>query len=213
MHRIWSGLARKTALPMILVVVGVLGAATPAAAQWRNLGVQLPNVGWLALGNSTDFVNDAVNNARWGANDQLTIGAGFFAAIGYSLWSDSQVAIGFGTSKAPRDGQANVDPIFSLAVSTGLRWNILDEKVRPFLAAHIQLLTLINPLGNPGIPTNATSGVPTWIGPRLSGGVEIFFIEEQSLQFEIGAVALLGFSDGGFLRPSAIGRASWNVYF
>jgi len=198
-------------LAAVVALVATMGFARPAAAQWRNFGVQIPNAGWLALGNTTDALNDQINNKRWNATDQFTIGAGFFAAVGYNLWSDSQIAIGIGSVNVSQLPQP--EPVFSVSVSTGLRFNFLDEKVRPFVSGHIHLLTLINPL-LADIPTNAILGsVPTWIGPRLGGGVELFFVEEQSIQLEVGAIALLGFADGGIVRPSALGRLSWNVYF
>jgi hypothetical protein len=204
-------MGRLTSALLPLVVVLGMFAAAPAQAQYRNLGVQLPNVGWLALGTSTDFLNRQINNADWNATDQFTIGAGFFAAIGYQMWTDNQVAIGIGSVAI--SNKANPEPVFSLSVSTGLRYMFLDEKVRPFISGHIHLLTLINPLGA-AIPTNdVLNATPTWIGPRLGGGVELFFIEEQSLSFEVGAIMLLGFAEGGIIRPSALGRASWNVYF
>src|SRR5687767_4933971 len=101
-----------SALGSSFILVALL-AASPGLAQFRNQGVQLPNVGWLALGSSTDDINESLCIAPWNATDHGTLGAGYFAAIGYSAWSDTHVAIGFGLdADSQRTGAGRV-PVYS----------------------------------------------------------------------------------------------------
>src|ERR1041384_341534 len=86
-------------------VVGGMCAA-PAHAQFRNQGVQLPNAGWLGLGSwdavlnrgpahqgLSDLGNDAVEPG-WNLVDEPTLGTGYFFAVGYNLWVDTELAVG-----------------------------------------------------------------------------------------------------------------------
>jgi hypothetical protein len=197
----------------VAAVAVVALSASPALAQFRNHGVQLPNAGWLALGTSTDGINDSLGIAAWNATDQGTLGAGYFGAIGYNAWTDTQVAIGFGVDADARSTATARVPVFSLAVSTGLRLNLLDMEHRPFVSAHIQYLHLI-PGGAVNLPRNdVLAGQHFWVGPRLGAGYEYFFVDELSVQAEVGAIALIGFSQNNVLRPAAVGRLSFNVYF
>lgn len=199
-------------LSPVLLVVSLLAAA-PSYAQFRNHGVQLPNVGWLALGSSTDAMNESLGIARWNTTDHGTLGTGYYAAIGYNVWMDSQVAIGFGLEADPRSTASGRAPVFSLAVSSGLRFNFLEMEHRPFVAAHIQYLHLI--AGDVvDLPRNdVLDGQHFWVGPRIGAGYEYFFLDEVSAQAEVGAIALLGFAESNVLRPGALARLSCNVYF
>lgn len=184
-----------------------LFSADPARAQFRNNGLQVPNLGWMSMGTTSDWANKGFGTA-WGATDQVTLGVGYFRAMGYNLWWDNQTALGFG-------GAVNLGAVartvVSLNVSTGLRYNFLDEKHRPFVSGHIHYTHMFNTEGTE-VPGNAAlGGQPLWVGGRLGGGYEWFFAEEMSVQAEVNGVLFFNLDQPPKL--SAIARFSYNVYF
>jgi hypothetical protein len=213
----------------VFVVVGAL--SFPAQAQFRNQGIQAPNVGWLGLG-TWDRVLHGGKPAEqnldvlggkpdpgWNMWDQPTLGAGYFFAVGYDLWVDNQVAIGAMTTILDQSDQAT--PVITLAVSSGLRYNFLAERVRPFVSMHVQYLQL---LAFPGadlvapIPGNEFLGnTPFFVGLRPGGGIEWIFGEEQSIQAELGVIGFLvpdkNRGAGGLFLPGSVARLSYNIYF
>lgn len=159
------------------------------------------------MGTTSDFINRAYGT-DWGATDQITLGVGYFRAMGYNLWWDNQTALGFGG--AVTDGIYPKTAV-SLNVSTGLRYNFLDEKHRPFVSGHIHYVQLFN--ADPKyVPGNAAlGGTPLWVGGRFGGGYEWFFAEEMSVQGEVNGVVFLNLDQPP--KVSAIARLSYNVYF
>ena len=113
--------------------------------------------------------------------------------------------------------------MFNLQVSHGLRYMFFNEKHRPFVSGHIQYLNLFVPSGrdrvNDGeitrkLPGNDfLLGQPFWVGARFGGGYEYIFMEEMGLEIEAGLVGLFGFYEGDLIRPSAVARVGWNIYF
>jgi hypothetical protein len=181
--------------------------AGDAQAQFRNNGLQIPNIGWMAMGTSSDFINQGFGT-KWGATDQMTLGVGYFRAVGYDLWWDNQTALGFGG--AVNTGQF-AKTVVSLNVSTGLRYNFLDEKHRPFVAGHIHYVQMFNTEGTEVQGNAALGGQPLWVGGRVGGGYEWFFDEEMSLQAELDGVLFFNLDHPPKL--SAIARFAYNVYF
>ncbi len=205
-------------LAPLVVAVGLL-AASPAAAQFRNMGAQI-NVGWLALGDSTDWINSSTSFINpWNIHDHVTIGAGYYFFVGYNLRFDSQLVVGGGTDVYG----ARPTPIFDVQASQGIRYLFFNERHRPFVSAHIQYLNLFvggdrNSI-NGGSPTERLPGndfllgQPIWVGARVGGGYEWIFLEEQGVEIEAGLTGLVGFFKGDFIRPSAVCRVGWNIYF
>ena len=90
----------------VALLVGVAWAE-PAAAQFRNNGIQI-HVGYLGLGSIWDRAlnggqiaeqnieqgTDAAVDPGWNMADQPTVGVSYYRAIGYQTWWDNQVAIG-----------------------------------------------------------------------------------------------------------------------
>jgi hypothetical protein len=203
--------ARASRLLSICFVTAMLASlyAAPASAQFRNNGLQVPNVGWLGLGTSMDWFNDSVTGGpRWGATDQVTLGVGYFRAVGYNLWVDSQTVLGFGG--AVNQG-AFAKTLVSLAASIGLRYNFLDEKHRPFVAAHIQYLNFFNHEGTDVLGNAALGGFPVWVGIRPEAGYEFFFLEEMSIQAQAGPIVFFNLDHPP--KVSALARIAYNVYF
>ena len=190
-----------------LVVAATFLGAAPASAQFRNNGLQLPNVGWTSMGTTSDFINRSYG-VPWGATDQITLGVGYFRAMGYNLWWDNQTALGFGGSV---NKGLYAKTVVSLNVSTGLRYNFLDEKHRPFVAGHIHYVQLFNTEGSEVQGNAALGGAPLWVGGRVGGGYEWFFAEEMSVQGELDGVVFFNLDHPP--KVSAVARFSYNVYF
>jgi hypothetical protein len=197
------------------VVVVALGAAAPAAAQFRNNGVQLPNVGYMGLGSTFDPAYDAITGdpSPWNTSDHATIGAGIFTALGYDLWFDNQAAIGMGLEIEVGNGRTDRAPVFSLSISSGLRYNFMNERIRPFVSTHVHYLQLINP-GGATLPQNFfLEGQPFWVGLRGGGGIEWIFGDEMSVQIEAGLLGLFAPSSDGYFLPASTVRLAYQVYF
>lgn len=205
-RRLFAGALPRAVLPLAVCCLALF--AEPAQAQFRNNGVQLPSVGWMALGiPSTDWLYPP--GARWNATDQVTVGVGYFRAVGYNLWLDNQVVLGFGGALSEL---ATPPPVVSLAISVGMRYNFLDERHRPFVSGHIQYLQFFNVGGTQVAGNELLGGFPLWVGIRPSAGYEWFFAPEMSLQVEAGPVVYLGF-DVAIPKLSGLARVSYNVYF
>ncbi len=193
--------------------------AAPAQAQFfRNNGISVL-VGWKGLGSTWD---GATGEKIWNMSDQGTIGMGYFTALGYNLFFDVLHAeIGMGAERLVRNRQAG--PIFSFSASTGLRYNFLEERVRPFVSGHLQYLQIIPVTPNPEIPTNALTGnAPFWLGARVGGGCEFFIMDEVSLLAHAGLTAFTGLNSPpegaspgitNFLLPQANAGLTAHIYF
>ena len=193
--------------------------AAPAQAQFfRNNGISVL-AGWKGLGSTWD---GATGEKIWNMSDQGTIGMGYFTALGYNLFFDVLHAeIGMGAERLVRNRQAG--PIFSFSASTGLRYNFLEERVRPFVSGHLQYLQIIPVTPNPEIPTNAlTRNAPFWLGARVGGGCEFFIMDEVSLLAHAGLTAFTGLNSPpegaspgitNFLLPQANAGLTAHIYF
>ena len=226
-----------TRLP-VLVLFLVCFTSLSAYAQFRNNAVQIPSIGYMAMG-AVDYPIELVvkgtgigdeNDWKWNATDNITIGTGYARALGYNLWYEVQAAVGFGLATYPPIG-ADIHPLVSLSTSTGLRYNFLDEEYRPFVAGHIHYLWLYNTLGPNGesleIQTNELlGGQSMWVGGRGGLGFEWFFMaslrgwgvdiplfyDEMSVQAEADALCFFSLSEFP-INPSGTFRFSYNVYF
>ena len=216
----------------VVAVVVAVGFAEPAHAQFRNQGIQAPSLGWLGLGSTWDrLINggrlpsegdgpNAAIDPGWNLTDEPTVGAGYFFAIGYQLWVDNEVALGAWTTVI----DSPQSPVITLSVSSGLRYNFLEERVRPWVGASIQYLQLIAfPSSGAAAPipgNNFLGNTPFFIGLRPDAGVEWVFGDEQSLNLEVGIIGFLvpdprrGAPKGsGLFLPASMARVMYNIYF
>ncbi|HEY4220728.1 MAG TPA: hypothetical protein VGO62_05280, partial [Myxococcota bacterium] len=115
------------------------------------------------------------------------------------------------------DSTATPSAALTLAVSTGFRYNFLEERVRPFVAMHLQYLWLIGtttPFEAPG--NGFLGGTNMFIGLRPGGGIEWIFGDEQSLKAELDLVGYVVPDPrgiGSLFLPSSIARLSYLIYF
>jgi hypothetical protein len=201
-------------LLLLACLVAGVGFASPAQAQFfRNQGVSF-SAGWLGLGTTWDGLT---SQKLWNIHDQGALGAGYFTAIGYNLWLDAAASIGASTTRIT---EADFEPIFSFNLSTGLRYNFLEERLRPFVSGHIHYLQIIPVTANPPIPTNAFLGnAPFWVGGRAGGGVEYIFADEMSVLLELNVGGFVGANTPPpngpqtFVLPAATGRLGYQIYF
>ena len=208
-----------------LAFVAFMGFSERADAQFfRNQGIGF-SLGYLGLGTGWDRVLNegraaTADDAGWNIHDQPTIGAGYFRAIGYQLWFDGSAVIGASTTIISNE-VGRGQPVITLAISTGIRYVFLEERVRPYVGANIQYLQLIALAGSgvtAEIPGNGFLGnTPFFIGLRPCGGVEFVFGDEQSVQLDVGLVGFLVPDQtrgvGSLFLPATVARASYNIYF
>jgi hypothetical protein len=206
-------------LVVVFVVAWVLCGAAPAQAQFfRNNGISVL-AGWKGLGSTWD---GATGEKIWNISDQGTIGMGYFTALDYNwFWDIAQVEIGIGAEELI-EGRPRA-PMFSVTGMTGVRYNFLEERVRPFVSGHVQYLQLIPVTPDPDIPNNTlTNNFPFWVGARVGGGCEFFLIDEVSLLAHAGLTAFTGLNSPpkeaspgitNFLLPQANAGLTAHIYF
>ena len=198
---------------LLLVTVATALFAAPADAQFfRNAGVGV-GVGWQGLGSTWDTV---ANRSLWSVEDEVTVSATGFAALGYNLWFEAGGGIGLSAVRY----SSKDEWIFSGTFSSGLRYNFLDERFRPFVSGHINYLTLFPPPTGGTIPSNGWfGGSANWGGFSGGGGVEYIFSDEQSLLFEaqmlgyLGAITPAGGGGSIFALPASSARLAYQIYF
>ncbi len=198
------------------LVACALLVAVPAQAQYfRNNGVGV-QLGWKGLGSTIDGLTGV---KIWNMTDQVTVGAGYFTAIGYNLWFDIlQAEIGIGAERIVTGREPG--PLFSFSGTSGVRYQFLEERLRPYIGAHIQYLQIIAVTPNPEIPTNALTGsAPFWVGLRGTGGLEYYLADEVSLLAHLDVAGFVGLNtpppNGAqtFVLPQISGGLHANIYF
>jgi hypothetical protein len=206
-------------LVVLVLLVWALGGSAPAQAQFfRNNGLSVL-VGWKGLGSTWD---GATGEKIWNLSDQGTVGMGYFRALDYNwFWDVAQVEIGMGAERQVTGRDPG--PMFSVSGTTGVRYNFLEERVRPFVSGHVQYLQIIPVTPNPEIPTNAFSdNFPFWLGARVGGGCEFFVVDEVSLLAHAGLTAFTGLNSPppgaspgitNFLLPQANAGLTAHIYF
>ena len=198
-------------LKSLLAIIGLFAAcflATPqkAHAQYRNTAIGF-SAGWLGL-SSLDGINKTYGDV-WGASDQLALGVTFRRAVGYNLFFENQTNLGLGGAQ---NTGATARTVPSLSNSTGLHYNFLDERHRPYVAGFIEFLFLFPPDDVTNIVGNAAlGGQPLWVGIRPEIGYEYFIIDEQSIQFDVSPTVFINLDQAP--KFGAHAKLSWNVYF
>ncbi len=222
---------RSALVAVAVAAAAVAFGAAPAHAQFRNQGVFLPAGGYFMLGTWDRILHggspaaqnlqipDAAPQSGWNLNDEPQIGAGYFHAIGYDLWWDFTACIGFWNTVI--DLGATNTPVITVLSSGGLRYNFLEERVRPFVAVHLDYLQVIafpDAGATAPVPGNGFLGnTPFFIGVRPAGGVEWIFGDEIGAMIEAGPdLFLVPDKDrglGGLFLPAAVVRGAVTIYF
>lgn len=206
---------RRLVLACVVVSAWLLSA--PAEAQFfRNNGIGV-QVGWKGLGSTIDGLT---GQKIWNMSDQATVGMGYYQALGYRWWFDIlQAEIGMGAERIAPPGR-DIAPIFSFSATTGVRYIFLEERLRPFVGAHVQYLQILPVAADSDIPNNALTGnAPFWVGLRVGGGVEYFVVDDVSLLAGLHLAGFAGLNDPPkdglqtFVLPQVSGGLNVNIYF
>ena len=199
-------------LRSFIVAAVLFVCAAPAQAQFFRNNAFSFDLGWQGMGSTFDSI---AGDPLWNINDQLTIGAGYTGAAGYQLWYDLHTSLGMSTVRIT---DLDIEPIVTLNIWTGIRYHFLEEGLRPFVSIAGQFLQVITASKN--IPLNALFGnTPCWVGARLGGGVEYFFVEDQSLILDAQLAAYLGANSpppegiASLVLPSTLVRLAYQIYF
>jgi hypothetical protein len=209
--RAWRRVLQVALLAMVMM-------SPAASAQYlRNQSMHF-GLGWQALGTTWDAI---LGDRYWNVTDQPLIVTGYSMAIGYQTFFDLQATLGGGFIKA-FDG-TDAPPVFSFSVSPGLRYNFLEERIRPFVAGYIDLpFSVVDLTNSPFVPRNLVlAGAPAlWAGLRAGGGVEWIALDEVGFQIDLTMAGYLGLLNqapqGGrtsVVLPSTSARLLTNVYF
>lgn len=198
-------LASQSALTSLVVVLFFSLFATESQAQYRNNSLS-GGLGWIAF-NSLDGLNQSYG-LPWGASDQLGLDVNLKNAIGYQTFLDSGAGLGFGGGL---QAGAAVQTVVSLRVFTGIRYDFMSEKHRPFVAGYIQYLQFFNIEGTqiPGNP--ALGGQALWVGLRPTVGYEFFFMPEFSVQLDLAPTVYVNLDQAP--KFGAQGRVLLSSYF
>ena len=193
-------------LGLLIFFMGVTFGPNEAHAQFRNNGIYLPSLGWMGLEPAPMLsIRPTIKNGRL-----LTIGRWVLVIL-------PRLVISFGGTIRPTLVLGNplllgVDKtLVSLSVSSGLRYNFLRHKHRPFVSGNFHYLQFMNIegtaiKGNPNLNNTAM-----WIGLRPGGGYEYFVAPEMSLMGELNYILFVSLDHP--VRHSLASRLSFNVYF
>ena len=221
------------AIAATLALACIASYSAPAHAQFRNQGAYLPVGGYLMLGtwdrvihggraaDQNLAVKGGLPEAGWNLTDEPQIGAGYFHALGYDLWWDFAACIGAWTTVIDTSTSNQNTPVITVLTSLGMRYNFLEERVRPFAAAHLDYLQVLSFPGEgelTPVPGNGFLGnSPFFIGVRPSLGVEWIFGDEIGALVEAGPSGFIvpdkNRGLGGLFLPAAVFRAGITVYF
>jgi hypothetical protein len=181
---------------LCLFVVSCLNASSGHAQYFGNNAFQVPLIGWMGFDTTTGFAN----TDPWQVTDQPQIGFGYMRAlVGYKLWLTAQSAVGFGYNRNPNLLASQL--VVSLNLSSGLRYNFLDRRIRPFVAGQIEYLQFFNDGGR----------YKAWAGLLAGPGIEWIFGKDMGISLETGAHALFDFLNPARFSWSA--RLSYMLYF
>ena len=179
-----------------LCFFGLFCASHEAKAQYfGNHALELPALGWMGFDTTAKF---GANGNPWPMTDQGNVGINYrYAILDYKLWLLLQSGIGFGYANT--DNAANQHQIVVTYIgSSGLRYNFMEEWLRPFIQVQMEYLRLFN------TPTNAQGSSLNWLGFVCGPGLEWIFAPDMGIQIDTGLHALFDFS-------SPI-RASWSTH-
>ena len=203
---------RLRSLVVVAVVLACVAPAAPANAQFFRNNAFSFDVGWQGMGSTFDAI---AGDKLWNINDQVTLGAGYATALGYTLWLDAHASIGVSTVRIT---DLDIEPIVTLNIWSGIRYNFLEEDLRPFVSVAGQYLQVVTASNN--IPLNALFGnAPFWVGARVGGGVEYFVVDDQSLLLDAQIAAYFGANSpppGGIaslVLPATLVRVGYQIYF
>ncbi len=182
----------------------VLFISNASSAQYfGNNAFQVPFVGWMGFDTTAGGLVDPALNQPWQSTDQVQLGFGYMRTLmsGYRLWYTVQTGLGFGYTKNYE--QAAHQIVIGINVASGLRYNFLEKRHRPFIAAQGEYLHFFN--------LDAGTGRAFWIGILFGPGYEWIFGNNMGIQLETGAHALFDLLNP--VRYTWASRLSYTLYF
>ena len=149
---------------------------------YAHHSIQLPVVGWAGYDTSMGFIN----SESWGMSDNFQLGLGYQGAIDKPLWWSTETVLGVGSYK-----------LSNVQVSIGLLYFFANGDFQPFCGLDIQYLQIFE-------------DASFWAGLKPVVGVELFLIEDFSLQFKVGYNLYLNLQNP--LRQGLEARVALSVY-
>ena len=199
---------------MLRIKVGLLAVALTAAllvpatgrAQFRNNGIYLPQLGYMSL--ELFGLNDGDPMGDFGSTDAGFFGVGGLSSIGYNFWATYRLWVGF---SLPSHNTLPAEPkvLTMLNVIPGIRYNFLNEEIRPYAEIGFHYLWFL--YGYEAMPKNNAFGQPMYGAPRLAAGLEWYFYEEMSLSAEVAGELYI--TIGTFLAPGVTTLVAYTVYY
>lgn len=136
---------------------------------------------------------------------QATLGVGYSHLLTESLWGLVNTSIGYG--KIVPDGDKTTR-LGTVQGQLGLKYNLLNENWRPFMAGYVQFLHL---LGDSIAHSHLRDLSRSWVGLRPSLGLEVFVWDDMSLELEGGYVAYFNLDDP--FKHGLQVKIAYNLYF
>ena len=189
----------------LIIAIALLPLKQAHAQYFGTDALQMPFVGWMGLGTTASSMQ--LKNAQpWQSTDQVQIGFGYMHALyDYSLWWVVQTAASFGFAQNFSQDTSRV--IFGVNASTGLRYNFMQETVRPFVQGQFEYVQFFHQQ----VTTQLTSSSNYWLGFLAGPGIEWIFGDDMGVQLEAGGHVLTDFSDP--VRFAWNTRLSYMLYF
>lgn len=182
------------------------------AQYFSNHGFQAPIIGWMGFNTTVGEIGPANPNHKpwqpWPTTDQLQFGFGYMHALltDYSLWYVVKTTLGFGYAK--NFNQEDTRVIFGVNIASGLRYNFLEKRHRPFIHTELEWLMLANT--NYGELERGYSE-RHWGGIQFGPGYEWIFNHNMGIQIEVAAHVLTDFKNP--VRFSWTTQLAYVLYF
>ena len=155
-----------------------------------NHSIQLPLLGWAGYDTTMDFIN----TDPWGMSDNLQLGVGYQGAIDKPLWWSTETVLGVGSYK-----------LSNIQVGIGLLYFLEDGDFQPFFGIYAQYLQFFDSTG-----LLSARGASYWLGLKPVVGIEVFLVEDFSLQLKLGYSLYLNPKNP--VRQGLDARVGLNVY-
>lgn len=172
----------------LALLFGMALSNTLNADTFRSQAIYVPVLGWAAMGSTFP-------ESSWGLSDNFQIGGGYQGVIKRPFWWSSEVVVGIGSWK-----------IANVYSAVSARYYFVEGDFMPFIDLSLHYLQLFY---REAVFPSASGSF--WFGLRPGVGLEVFLMEDLSMQFRFGYDLFLNPNE--FIRHSMSAKIALAFYF
>ena len=173
---------------LLVLVFGLTQANSLSADTFRSHAIYVPVIGWAAM-------NSTFPDSEWDISDNFQIGGGYQGVIKRPFWWSSEFVVGVGSWK-----------IANIYTAASARYYFMEGNFMPFVEIGIHYLQLFY---REAIYPSASGSF--WFGLRPGVGLEVFLMEDLSLQARFAYDLYLNPNE--FVRHSMSTKLALAFYF